>query len=106
MRPTAAEVSELHDLFGGTVSGGPPPVPPVVFHEAPHRRRIRLERQVRCGHCQMVARHVHDGGPVGCWRTAADIMILNAVYLITQTDGSTLELCEQHAREHEERGNR
>jgi hypothetical protein len=33
-------------------------------------------------------------------------MILKAIALITNRDGSTLRLCAQHAQEHEERGDR
>ncbi len=97
---------EQLDLLGGAVPSGPPRVPPVTFHHRPHRRSIRGETRVQCGHCQMNASRFHDGHAVGDWADESDVMILKAIALITNRDGSTLRLCAQHAQEHEERGDR
>ena len=97
---------EQLDLLGGAVPAGPPRVPSVNFHPRPYRRSIRGEARVQCGHCQMNARRFHDGEAVANWRNESDVMILKAIALITQRDGSTLRLCAQHAQEHEERGER
>lgn len=96
-------MAEQLGLWDGP-AGSTPRVPPVVFRPCPHRRSIRGEARVPCGHCQMNARRLMDGEPVEGWRDQGDIQILQAVALITQPDGSTLRLCAQHAQEHEERG--
>lgn len=94
-------------LGGGSVPVGPPPVPRVVFHPEMYRRTIRSEARRQCGHCLMNVRQFHDDpGSIPEWSSETDITILRAVVLITQVDGSTLELCAQHAQEHQERGNR
>jgi len=99
-------VDEQLLLGGGFTTVGPPPVPRVVFHVRTYRRTIRGEARHQCGHCLMNARRFHDEpGSIPQWGSEADITILKAVALITQVDGSTLELCEQHAQEHQERGN-
>lgn len=96
------------DFFGGSVPFGvpkvAPQVPPVVFSARASRRRIRDEAEVNCKHCAMNARRFLDGRSVTGWARESDIKILRASVLITQRDGSTLKLCEQHAQEHEERG--
>jgi hypothetical protein len=99
-------VTEQLDFFGGSTKVGPPPVPPVVFLRSPARRSIQAELDTRCGHCMMNAQAWRDRpASIPQWRRDKDITILKAAYLITQTDGSTLYLCAQHAQEHEERGN-
>lgn len=97
-------MNEILDLFGGSVPAGPPTVPSVTFHPRQYRRCIRGEAPVLCGHCQMNVRRFYDGLPVPGWNTEKDIVILRASYRITQADGSTLDLCVQHAQEHEQRG--
>lgn len=95
---------EQLDLLGGSVPTGPPRVPPVTFHPRAHRRSIRGEAYTSCAHCVMNVRRFRAGHSVGAWADDMDVVILKAVSLITQPDGSTLALCEQHAQEHEERG--
>lgn len=101
-------MSELFDLFGGSVTTGPPIVPSVQFHmHSSSRRNLRLEGERQCGHCIMNARRWHDEpASIPQWKTAADVITLKAIFFITQVDGSTLFLCAQHAAEHEERGKR
>jgi hypothetical protein len=92
------------DFFGGSTLTGPPKVPTVIFHPRSARRHIRSESRVQCGHCLMNARNWHDNpASVPQWAKESQIIILQAVLLITQRDGSTLYLCAQHAQEHEER---
>lgn len=92
-------------LGGGFVTAGPPPVPSVVFHESPHRRRVGGEGR-RCAHCVMnCERWRRDPKSIPQWRTKADIIILGAVVLITYVDGAALELCGQHDRAQTEREN-
>lgn len=97
-------MSEQLDILGGSVPTGPPLVPRVVFHPRAFQRSIRGEAATRCGHCVMNARRFYDGAAVGEWLTDVDVVILTAVQIITQVDGSTLTLCEQHAQQHHERG--
>jgi hypothetical protein len=99
-------MDEQLDILGGSVPTGPPAVPPVVFHSRTFRRSIRGESATQCGHCVMNARRFYRGRDVGDWLDDMDVVILQAVLLITQPDGSTLTLCAQHAQEHEERGKR
>lgn len=95
------------DFFGGSTLVGPPKVPAVTYHQRPARRHIRSEARIQCGHCVMNARNWRDNRlTVPQWATESQIIILQAVLRITQTDGSTLDLCAQHAQEHEERGDR
>lgn len=105
-------MTETLDLFGGSAPVGPPAVLPVIFHGKPHRERIATVRKPVCGHCAMVvdlhARLTRTGEQLPeKWRdfvNNARVTVLRAVYRITQTDGSTLDLCGQHAQEHEQRG--
>lgn len=96
-------MSEQLLLTGGAETLAPPPVPPVVFLDRP--MRLRVPAGVLCGHCQMmavrVAGHAEQHPP---WTDRTKITVLGAVYRITQVDGSTLDLCAQHAAEHAERG--
>lgn len=94
-------------LGGGFTEAGPPPVPSVVFHCRAYRRSIRGESRRQCGHCLMNVRRYHDDpASIPEWGAESDVTILKALVLITQVDGSTLELCAQHAQEHQERGKR
>lgn len=100
-------MSDQLDFFGGSTLVGPPKVPPVTYHRRRTRRHVRSEARIQCGHCQMNARRWHDDpASIPQWTTESQIIILQAVFLITQKDGSTLYLCVQHAQEHEERGGR
>lgn len=103
---------EQLDFWGGLNAVGPAAVPPVVFLWPASRRRIPPDRQFRrrqlCGHCVMV-RHAIEGGELFAGWSRGDLACfhpLEAIFTITQTDGSTLDLCGQHAQEHEERGER
>lgn len=92
------------DLLGGAPKPvAPLRVPSVTFYPRALSRKLGREH-AQCGHCQMNARRFRDGKPVEGWSRESDVKILSAFVLITQRDGSTLSLCDQHAREHEERG--
>jgi hypothetical protein len=98
-------MNEQLDIYGGSIKMGPPAVPAVVFHQHPAQRNIRLESLRQCAHCIMNARRWHeDPATIPQWETAADIITLKAIFLVTQIDGSTLFLCAQHAEEHKKRG--
>jgi hypothetical protein len=96
---------EQLDIAGGSILLAPAIVPAVTLHEQPTRRMIRSEnRAENCAHCEMNAvRWRRDRKSIPQWGKAADIIILKAAVLITQRDGSTLFLCEQHADEHDQR---
>lgn len=80
-------------------------VPAVAFHARTFRRKLRGAAEIRCGHCQMNASRWHDDpASLPQWPTEHSIVVLDAVYRITQTDGSTLDLCAQHADNHAQRG--
>lgn len=100
-------MSEVLDLFGGSLPGGPPAVPPVTF--AGRRLTVRgydsVKTLVGCGHCQINASNWRrDPALVPQWATESDVTTLTAVRVVTQPDGSTLNLCVQHAEEHLRRG--
>jgi hypothetical protein len=96
-------MSEQLLLGGGVETLAPPPVPPAVFLSRP--MRLRAPGGLPCAHCEMVAvrvaGHAEQHPP---WTDRTKITVLSAVYRITQVDGSTLDLCAQHAAEHAERG--
>lgn len=98
-------MNEQLDLLGGPPIRVIPAVPAVIFHGRSFRRPIRGDTKILCGHCEMNARHRHDDPlSIPQWQELSDIIILRAGWLITQTDGSTLYLCDQHADEHQQRG--
>lgn len=88
-------------LGGGFTPVGPPPVPSVTFHAKPSRRKLPQTNRPRCGHCLMVEHAAQKGARAD---VPPQFLPLEATHVITQIDGSTLTLCAQHVREHEERG--
>jgi hypothetical protein len=101
-------MAEQLDLLGGSITIGPPAVPPVVYAGAVIRRDIRSEQRTeRCAHCVLnAAAWRKDHRCIEQWRTPEDVVILPAAVVVTQEDGSTLFLCAQHDREHQQRGRR
>lgn len=88
------------DLFQQAPAAQGPEVPAVTFNLRSYRRSIRSEPRVACGHCQMNAQRFTGGKPVGSWKTPADVVVLDAVEVLIQRDGSTLYLCGPHGRVH------
>ena len=102
---------DVQDLFGGTVSTEPPPVPPVWMWPEAIRERIVISVKPICGHCMMTGEQLRrmaaagecppapwSAFPPGSWQPQ------RAMWRITQTDGSTLDLCARHAKDHANRG--
>jgi hypothetical protein len=101
-------MSEQLDLLGGPPKPAGPqqPVPPVLYRSYEQRRDVTDERR-GCAHCLMNRERWHrNPSSIPQWRSKADVRTNPAVVLITRGDGSTLELCAQHEREHDERGHR
>jgi hypothetical protein len=103
--------AEQLDLLGGSTPAGPPRVPPVIFHLRPFKTAIHLVNKPQCGHCLMTwhaiaERPIPDAVKQAGWGVAElrAFRVLRAIVRITQIDGSTLDLCVQHAKEHQARG--
>jgi hypothetical protein len=97
-------MDEILDLWGQPAPVDPDPVPPVVYHECEQRRRVVGESRA-CAHCSMNRwRWRRRPGSIPQWRSKADVVTHHAVVVITKVDGSTLELCGQHVREYDKRG--
>jgi hypothetical protein len=100
------KATEALTLFDQPASAEEAPLPAVIFHERERQQRVVGEARP-CAHCAMNRyRWRRRPADLPQWRTESDIITLPAVVLITKVDGSALELCAQHAREHDERGNR
>lgn len=96
-------MNEVLDLWGRAAPADPRPVPPVVYLDRPCRRRVVGECRP-CGHCAMNRSRWHRSpASIPQWRTKADVVAHHAVVLITNTDGSTLELCAQHAQDYDDK---
>lgn len=100
----------MEDLLSLLGVDAPPPaaeLPAVVYHDREYRRRIVGDCR-SCKHCSMNrARWHRDPASIPQWRTKDDIVTHYAVVLITNPDGSALELCAQHVQEYDhKRGDR
>jgi hypothetical protein len=92
---------QMHFDDGLIPMGLRPVLPRVIFHDHPDIRRLPKTNRPRCAHCLMVAHAAATGRRTD---VPAGFAVQEAVQIITQVDGSTLMLCEQHGREHEGRG--
>jgi hypothetical protein len=100
--------SEQLDFFGRAEQARAPKVPPVIFARRATRERIVTSAKPICGHCMLTAEALgrlrepwpepYAQFPPGSW------IPQRASYRFTQTDGSTLDLCVQHAKAHQARG--
>jgi hypothetical protein len=104
-------VSEQLTIDGGSVPTGPPPVPPAWLGARIVQQRLPKDGRPPCVHCVMTdkAMRAHRSTEQALpepWKAflAVTWPVLQAVFCITQSDGSTLHLCAQHAAEHAKRG--
>ncbi len=95
----------MDDLLSLLGMDAPPPaeVPAVVYRNQQLRRRV-VGAFRSCAHCVMNRVRWHSSpASIPQWRTKDDIVTHFAVVLITNPDGSTLELCEQHDRQYDDK---
>lgn len=101
--PSNQNMTEILDLFGRPAAARLRPVPPVVYHRRAHRARVVGEARP-CAHCVMNCdRWRRHPASIPQWRTKNDIITHHAVVLITNVDGSALELCAQHVQKYDEK---
>jgi hypothetical protein len=95
-------VEDLLSLLGMDASP-PARLPAVVYHDRPRRRKVTGESRP-CAHCTMNrARWLSAPADIPQWRSADHVVTHHAVVIITNCDGSSLELCAQHAQEYDDK---
>ena len=95
------------DLFGERWSLAPPAdVPPVILHAQATGRKLGAITDPVCAHCIMTSNAIRRAQARGIelaepWRSFPRTWSLRQADIrITQTDGSTLDLCDSHAKNH------